>query len=83
MLWRDLRSEMQFLVDPGLMARLLLAESCPVGGFQNMSLEASALHFLGYRVDKSCQVSRWDEVLTDDQIRCEWISIFSEILSDV
>ncbi|KAJ7821164.1 ribonuclease H-like domain-containing protein [Mycena leptocephala] len=68
-IWNDLRSELRCLVDSGLMARLLLAESHPVGGFQNISMEECAAKILGFRVDKSQQVSDWAQPLTPEQIQ--------------
>ncbi|KAJ7186933.1 hypothetical protein C8R46DRAFT_1024903 [Mycena filopes] len=55
-IWNDLRSELQGLVDAGLMARLLFAERSPLGGFGNLSLVDCAAEVLGFRVDKGEQI---------------------------
>ncbi|KAJ7725046.1 hypothetical protein B0H16DRAFT_1736343 [Mycena metata] len=67
-IWSDLRSELQCMTDPGMMARLLLAERFPDGGFQNLSLQTCAAEILGFRVDKTEQVSDWSGPLTQEQI---------------
>ncbi|KAJ7093623.1 ribonuclease H-like domain-containing protein [Mycena crocata] len=68
-IWNDLRSELKNLVDCGMMARLLLAETYDVGGFQNLSMDVAASEILSCRIDKSLQVSNWRGTLTDAQIR--------------
>ncbi|KAJ7124840.1 ribonuclease H-like domain-containing protein [Mycena crocata] len=67
--WNDMRSELQRLVDPGLMTRLLLPDKFSEGGFQNVGMEDCAKEILGYRVDKSLQVSDWAARLSEEQIR--------------
>ncbi|KAJ6510131.1 ribonuclease H-like domain-containing protein [Mycena vitilis] len=67
--WNDLRSELKCLVDVGMMARLSLADTHPVGGFGNLSMEDCAAEVLGFRVDKTEQTSDWSKPLTPEQIR--------------
>ncbi|KAJ7750575.1 ribonuclease H-like domain-containing protein [Mycena metata] len=66
-IWNDLRTDMTSLVDVGLMARLLLAEKYSAGGYQNLSAEVTTAEILGYRLDKTQQVSDWTQKLTPDQ----------------
>ncbi|KAJ7774993.1 ribonuclease H-like domain-containing protein [Mycena metata] len=67
--WNDLRSELQGLLDAGMMARLLLCDRYTDGAFNNLSLADCAADVLGFRVDKGEQVSDWTQTLTVDQIR--------------
>ncbi|KAJ6501463.1 hypothetical protein C8R47DRAFT_1067806 [Mycena vitilis] len=68
--WSDLRSELKCLVDCGLMARLALTATVKYRdrGFQNLSMEDSAVQILGFRLDKEEQVSDWAGPLTDAQV---------------
>ncbi|KAJ7773146.1 hypothetical protein B0H16DRAFT_1714050 [Mycena metata] len=67
--WNDLRTELQSLVDCGMMARLLLCEEFPDAPYSNMSMEDCAVRFLGFRVDKGEQVSDWSATLSEEQVR--------------
>ncbi|KAJ7040628.1 hypothetical protein C8F04DRAFT_1177965 [Mycena alexandri] len=67
--WNDLRTELQCLVDCGMMARLLVCEQFPDAPYSNMSMEDCAVRFLGFRVDKGEQVSNWNASLSENQIR--------------
>lgn len=65
-IWDDLRFEMRNLVDVGMMAKLLLAETHGKGGYSNLSLKTCVEEVLGYTIDKNLQQSD-----CDDQIKCE------------
>ncbi|KAJ7462829.1 ribonuclease H-like domain-containing protein [Mycena galericulata] len=67
--WNDLRLDLVRLVDVGMMARLVLVEQYPSGAYQNLSLEVSVEQVLGYRMDKSEQVSDWSMPLKPSQVR--------------
>lgn len=67
-LWDDLRTEMENLVDVGMMARLLLAEKYLKQAYSNMSLEMSVEDVLGYSLKKDLGESNWSlEQLSDEQ----------------
>ncbi|KAJ7471253.1 ribonuclease H-like domain-containing protein [Mycena galericulata] len=71
--WSDLGSEMNNLVDGGLMARLLLAEKYADTAYSNLSMAVSVREILGAEIDKEMGKSNWkgesDNDLTSEQIK--------------
>ncbi|KAJ6581761.1 ribonuclease H-like domain-containing protein [Mycena capillaripes] len=58
-LWGDLRTDMQNMVDVGLMAKLLFAHHYGDQPYGNLSLQNCAAYALGYYVSKEERVSDW------------------------
>ncbi|KAJ6498366.1 ribonuclease H-like domain-containing protein [Mycena vitilis] len=57
--WDDLRTDMNNIVDAGMMARLYLADKYPKPGYGPLSLKTSAADILGFTVVKEQTESNW------------------------
>jgi 3'-5' exonuclease len=77
-IWNDLGEDINYLVDCGLMARLLLAEKFCDTSFANLSLSQAVEEVLGLHIGKELQKSNWkgdsDGDITDEQKRCQYQS---------
>jgi ribonuclease D len=70
-IWDDLRSEMNNLVDSGMMARLALTEKYAKQAYGNLALKTSVEDVLGFTINKDLGQSNWKAVkLSDEQIEC-------------
>jgi ribonuclease D len=78
-LWNDLGSDMNNVVDCGLMAKLLFAEKYKETLFTNLSLQQSAEDILNLTIAKEMQKTNWkgddNGDITDEQKKCELYSI--------
>ncbi|KAJ7204280.1 ribonuclease H-like domain-containing protein [Mycena rebaudengoi] len=69
--WNDLRSELQGLVDAGMMAKLLLAEKFEDTPYGNLSMEVCGAEILNYDIDKGPRTSDWTQELDDMQVQLD------------
>ncbi|KAJ6481345.1 ribonuclease H-like domain-containing protein [Mycena vitilis] len=83
-LWDDLRTDMNNVVDAGMMARLFLAPSHPKPGYGPLSLKTSAADVLGFTVVKEQTDSNWsaDDLSADQKEYAAVDAIVSLALHD-
>jgi ribonuclease D len=74
--WNDLRSDVNNVVDCGLMAKLLFAEKYKETSFTNLSLQQSVEDILNLTIAKEMQKTNWkgddNGDITDEQKKCEF-----------
>ncbi|KAJ7258999.1 ribonuclease H-like domain-containing protein [Mycena rebaudengoi] len=68
-IWNDTRTEINNLVDAGLMAKLLYCEKYSDSGYNNLSMTVSVAEVLGAYIPKDLRLSDWSIDLTPEQIQ--------------
>ncbi|KAJ7668820.1 ribonuclease H-like domain-containing protein [Mycena polygramma] len=80
-IFNDFGTDIENIVDVGLMAKVHLADKFPKSAFQNLSLEVCAEEILGVSIEKKEQLSDWTSTdLTQAQIEYAGIDAIAPML---